>query len=248
MSLIQVFISPVAVNIAVNACIAAGFTAITMRDTEEIDDFLPKIDGLLVNLGSLLQSDIPKMLDAAQIFNAQNKPWVLDPVAVGVTSVRLGAALHLLQHTPSIIRGNASEIITLTHALGLVKERGTCKGPDSMDSVETALEPAKALANHTGSVVGVSGAVDIVTDGQRTQRITGGHPLMPQITGLGCAVSTLMACFVTQETPFTAAITAFEHAARAGEVAGRTAGGTGTFQPLWLDALSSQKDLPHELN
>ena len=42
------------------------------------------------------------------------KVWVLDPVGVGATSLRTKTATELvLSHKPTVIRGNASEIIAL---------------------------------------------------------------------------------------------------------------------------------------
>ena len=58
----------------------------------------------------------------------------------------------------------------------------------------------------TGSVVVVSGAVDYVTDGKKAVRIANGHPLMTQVTGMGCTATALIGAFLAvTEQPLVAA-------------------------------------------
>ena len=68
---------------------------------------------------------------------------------------------ELLKYHPTVIRGNASEIMALAGA--------NCKGRgvDSTDSSSVALEAGKSLARECKCVVGISGEVDYVTDGER---------------------------------------------------------------------------------
>ena len=44
----------------------------------------------------------------------------------------------------------------------------------------------KAFARRTGAVIAMSGAIDIVADGERAYCIYNGHPMMGSITGTGC--------------------------------------------------------------
>ena len=54
------------------------------------------------------------MHKAAAKANELGKLWVLDPVGVGATNVRTKIATDLvLSHKPTVIRGNASEIMAL---------------------------------------------------------------------------------------------------------------------------------------
>jgi hypothetical protein len=50
-----------------------------------------------------------------------------------------------------------------------------------------ALEAGKQLARQHGCIVGISGAVDLVTDGTRVLRAANGVPLLQQITATGCS-------------------------------------------------------------
>ena len=134
---------------------------------------------------------------------------------------------------PTILRGNASEIMALSG------QSSAAKGVDATDPVAVAAESAMTLANDRGIAVAISGEQDFVTDGTCIARVFGGSSVMPQITALGCSLTCLMGGFVAVAPPLVAAVSALELFAEAGEVADRSANGPGTFQPLFLDALAN---------
>ena len=74
----------------------------------------------------------------------------------GATTYRTNAIKSLLQCKPSVVRGNASEVMT---AAGLAS---TVKGAESGASVDESINAAKDLATKLGGVVAVSGAKDYV--------------------------------------------------------------------------------------
>ncbi|TSB44343.1 hydroxyethylthiazole kinase, partial [Alkalicoccobacillus porphyridii] len=83
------------------------------------------------------------------------------------------------------------------------------------------LEAARRLAEHTGGVVAVTGEVDLVTDGRRLAQVRGGHPLMPRVTTLGCALTGVVAAFLAgADDSFEATTAALASYAVAGELAG----------------------------
>ena len=118
-------------------------------------------------------------------------------------------------------------------------QSSAAKGVDATDPVAVAEASAITLANDIGSVVAISGEQDFVTDGMRVARVSGGSPVMPQITALGCSLTCLMGGFLAVAPPLVAAVAALELFAEAGEIADRSANGPGTFQPLFLDALAN---------
>ena len=142
-------------------------------------------------------------------------------------------AQEILAMAPTILRGNASEILALSG------QDSAAKGVDATDPVAVAEASAITLANDLGSVVAISGEQDFVTDGMRVARVSGGSAVMPQITALGCSLTCLMGGFVAVAPPLVAAVAALELFAEAGEIADRSANGPGTFQPLFLDALAN---------
>ncbi len=48
--------------------------------------------------------------------NELQKPWILDPVGVGATTFRTEKCIELIHSKPTVIRGNASEIMAVVGA------------------------------------------------------------------------------------------------------------------------------------
>ena len=223
----------VAMNIAANVVLAAGASPAMVHALEEIAEFTPICGALTINIGTLSTPWQASMTAAASAAAAHNVPWVLDPVAHFITQYRRRAAQELLALRPTIIRGNASEI------LALAGEAGAGKGADSGDSVEAAQGAAKALAVQFGTVVAITGPVDYLTDGAQEAHVSGGSPLMPQVTALGCSQTALMGAYAATGPAFDAALAALAHFKVAGKAAAKLAKGPGSFQMHFLDALAA---------
>lgn len=231
--LVQCITNYVAMNVAANVLLAAGASPAMVHTAEESGEFAAIAGALTVNIGTLSPDWVAGMKAAVAGAQAAGKPWVLDPVAHFATAYRRQAVAELIALGPTIVRGNASEII----ALGGGRSSG--QGVDSGDPVEQAEEAARQLALSTGCVVAVTGAVDFVTDGKRAARVSGGSALMPKVTALGCSLTALVGAFaaVAPEEPFEATVAALASFAAAGETAGRQAQGPGSFAVAFLDAL-----------
>ena len=159
---------------------------------------------------------------------------MLDPVACQATSYRREVVQALVAERPTIIRGNASEI------LSLAGEASRGQGVDGRDPVAAAEEGARRLAQASGAVIAVTGAVDYVTDGSRAVRIEGGSPLMPMNTALGCSLTCLCGAYAAvAEDAFDAAVGALAHFAVAGTRAHQGAAGPGSFATRFIDALAA---------
>jgi hydroxyethylthiazole kinase len=223
----------VAMNIAANVVLAAGASPAMVHASEEIADFTPICGALTINIGTLSPDWLASMTAAATCANTHNIPWVLDPVAHFISGYSKRAAQDLLALRPTIVRGNASEI------LALAGEAGAGKGADSGDSVDAAQGAANALAKQSGTVVAITGPVDYVTDGTQEARVSGGSPLMPQITALGCSQTALMGAYAACGPAFDAALAALAHFKVAGSAAAKLAKGPGSFQMHFLDALAA---------
>lgn len=223
----------VAMNIAANVLLAAGASPAMVHAPEEAGEFAAISGALTVNIGTLSSEWVEGMRRAIKGAGGAGKPWVFDPVAHFATDFRRKTTAELLSMRPTVIRGNASEIIAL--AGGVSRGRGV----DSRDAVEDAEAAARLLAERHSAVIAVTGAVDFVTDGPRAARISGGSPLMPQVTALGCALTCLVGACVgaTPGDPFEATVTALATFAVAGERAGGAAG-PGSFAVQFLDELA----------
>ncbi|SFT36641.1 hydroxyethylthiazole kinase [Halomonas saccharevitans] len=222
----------VAMNSMANVLLAIGASPAMVHAREEAAEFTALAGALTINIGTLSPHWVEAMEAAALAAGETGRPWVLDPVAVGATRYRRETGARLLALSPTVIRGNASEIIALAGGAG------GGRGVDSTDPAEAALAAARRLAAHTGGVVAVTGEVDLVTDGRRLARVHGGHPLMPRVTTLGCALTGVVAAFLAgADDSFEATTAALAGYAVAGELAGEVARGPGSFAVAFLDAL-----------
>lgn len=231
----------VAMNIMANVLLAAGVSPAMVHAREEVAEFAALAQALSVNIGTLDPAWAEAMELAAKVMIAHDRPWVLDPVGVGATRFRQDVCARLLDLRPSVIRGNASEIL----ALAGIGAKG--RGADSADSVEAAEAAARDLASRTGGVVAVSGPVDYITDGTDAFRVANGHALMPRVTALGCSLNGVIAAFLVGQPALSATVAAMAFYGLAGERAAENAKGPGTFQAAFLDALHTltPDDLTH---
>jgi hydroxyethylthiazole kinase len=194
--------------------------------------------GLLVNLGTPTPEQREASLEAVGGAAAAGTPWVLDPVAIGALPVRTALASRLVALRPTAIRGNASEILALA---GL---SGGGRGVDATDTTDAATEAAILLAHQHGSVVAVSGPVDLLTDGERVVRIANGDELLTRVTGGGCALGAVMAAFLgaaraARIPDFDAVVAASLVYTIAAEHAAASSTGPGSFAVALLDALAA---------
>ena len=213
----------VTVNDCANMLLACGGSPIMADDPEDAVEITAICGGLNINIGTLNQRTIPAMLAAGKRANELGHPVVLDPVGAGASTLRTDTALRLLNEVKfAVIRGNISEIKTL--ALG----SGTTKGVDAdvadkvtEENLDGAVAFAKDFARRVGAVIAVTGAIDIVTDGERAFCIRNGRPEMASITGTGCQLSALTAAFVTAnpDCPLEAAAAAVCAMGLCGEIA-----------------------------
>ncbi len=223
----------VAMNFMANVLLAVGGSPAMVHAREEAAEFAALAQALTVNIGTADPDWGAAMEESAAVMNDLGRPWVLDPVGVAATRFRQDLCARLLALKPGVIRGNASEVLTLA---GLA---GSARGVDAGDSVDAAMEPARALARATGGIVAVSGPVDFVTDGERGVRVANGHPLMAQVTVMGCSLNGVIAAFCAGQPRFEATVAALAAYGLAAEEAARTAQGPGSFQPAFLDALAA---------
>ena len=202
-----------------------------------------------INVGTLLPFYKDALPQVARAFHNTGHPWVLDPVAAGIGETRTAILQSFKRYPPTVIRGNASEIIALDAMWGLNEESATATaskpaGVESVDDVESAIAPAQRLARFMArhgangtAAVAVSGATDMVTDGEHVYRLAGGSAMMTKITGAGCSLGGVTAVYLAVAQPLIAALAATSLYNTAGEIAEVKSDGPGSFQVALLDAL-----------
>lgn len=234
--LVQCITNHVVTNITANVLLAQGASPAMVDIPVEAGVFARIASGLLINLGTPTSEQRDAAREAAVDASAAGTPWVLDPVAIGALPVRTELAHELVALRPSVIRGNPSEI------LALAGSGAGGRGVDSVAGTDDALDAARMLARIHGSVVAVSGAVDLVTDGDRIARLANGTELLTLVTGGGCALGATIAAYLSVAHDgdlFEATVAAVTNYTVAAEVAAdATRGaGPGSFAVAFIDAL-----------
>jgi len=235
----------VVMNTTANALLALGASPVMAHAVEEVEEMAGLAAALVLNIGTLSGPWIEAMKIAARAARKKGIPIILDPVGAGATRFRTAVALELLAAArPAIVRGNASEIRALAAA------GGETRGVESRHGAEEALEAARELAARYGSIISISGAVDLIVGTERTARVRNGHPMMARVTGMGCAASALTgALLAVNPLPLRAAAHAMAVMGIAGEMAAERSIGPGSLQVNFLDALYalSENDIQSRL-
>ncbi|KPJ78717.1 MAG: hydroxyethylthiazole kinase [Deltaproteobacteria bacterium SG8_13] len=223
----------VVMNTTANALLAMGASPVMAHAPNEVEEMVSFAGALVLNIGTLTDPWVASMLKAGAKATALNKPVILDPVGSGATALRTDAARTIIAQTRiSVIRGNASEVLSLQ------RDDTKTKGVDSIHTVDDAAGAATALSSQLDTTLAITGPVDLVTDGKRIIRVANGHPLMGYVTGTGCTATVAIGAFLAVDPdPVSAAATALAYFGLAGEIAGKVADAPGSFWVQLLDAL-----------
>ncbi len=212
----------VTVNDVANVILACGGSPIMSDDEGDVEDITSICGGLNINIGTLNKNTIPSMYLAGKKANELGHVVLLDPVGAGASKLRTDTAVGLMKEIRfDVIRGNISEIKTLAYG------SGSTKGVDAdvadavtEDTLDNAVAFVKKLSAETGSIIAVTGAIDLVADSGKCYVIRNGRPEMGKITGTGCQLSGMMTAYVVanQDNKLEAAAVAVMAMGLAGEI------------------------------
>jgi hydroxyethylthiazole kinase len=209
----------VAQHFTANVLLAIGATPSMTMSPAEVEHFVRGSGALLINLGTLDDERRRAMTMAADAAMAAGIPWVLDPVKVDRSVFRADFARTLLARKPRALRLNGGEFAALADA------------PADRAAI-------REFAQVKSLTVAMTAETDIVSDGKVVVEIRNGHPLMTQVTAMGCAESAVLAaCLAAEADPLMAASCALLFFNIAGEIAAERSRGPGSFAVELLDAL-----------
>jgi len=225
----------VTANDVATALHATGARPIMAFSPVEVEEITSKADALVLNLGTPTPDRIAAMILAGRQANAQNHPVLFDPVGVGASRFRVESSMRILSEVRlTIIRGNQAEIGALAGMGGHLAGIDAVKGPEDL------YRAADHLSGKTGAAVVASGPQDWVVASGRKTVVENGHPMMGQVTGMGCMLTAVMAAFAAVEKdPMSAAVGALAFFGLVGEQAALRTGGPGTFKSVFFDTLFS---------
>ena len=242
--LIHCITNYVTANDVANLLLACGASPIMADEPEEVEEITARCAGLCLNLGTPSRRTNPSLMRAGVKAGELGRPVVLDPVGVGASALRLRTAQELMARvTFTVLRGNVSELRAL--AGGQEHTRGVdAGGADAVTEaeLERGVAFAKGTARRTGTVVAVTGAIDLVSDGEQCVVIRNGRPEMGLVTGTGCQLSALTAACLaaSPERPLEAAAAAVCAMGVAGELAWARMSpqdGNATYRDRIIDAV-----------
>ena len=254
----------VAMDLSANLLLALGASPAMVHAEEEAQEFARLASSLVVNIGTFDRAWGPPAAAAAAAAREAGTPWVLDPVAAGVTRFRSANAARLLAERPSALRANAAEVLAVASLPASLPEAGGpggasgpsrdaagaggrgegVRGVDSLAGVAAAEPAARALASRRGMVVLATGKADFAADHERAFRVHGGSAELARVTATGCALSAALAAFLAAArdagaAPLEAALAASLVFALASERAEAASSGPGSFRAAFLDAVAA---------
>ena len=192
----------VTVNDVANVLYACGGSPIMSDEPDDVADITSICGGLNINIGTLNKRSIEAMFVAGKRARELGHIILLDPVGAGASALRTNTAVRIMEELkPDVVRGNISEVKTL------VLGSGSTKGVDAdvadavhEENLDEMIRFTKDFAKKSGSVIAITGAIDLISDGDVCYVIRNGRPEMGMITGTGCQLSGVMTAFAVANT------------------------------------------------
>lgn len=223
----------VVMNNTANALLSIGASPVMAHSIDEVADMAAIASALVINIGTLDSDWVESMLIAGKTALNKGIPIVFDPVGAGATPYRTSVCKKIINECkPSIIRGNASEIMALSDT------EVKTKGVDSTNTSELALDSAKKIALLSGAIVVISGQTDYITNGSIVETVHNGNPMMTRVTGMGCTATAIVATMAAINSNYLESAThGMAIMGIAGEIAAARSKGNGSMQVNFLDEL-----------
>lgn len=221
----------VTMDFVANCLLAVGASPVMSVDAAEFEELVQMSQAVYINLGTLDKAFISRAHQLVELANRYGKPVILDPVGAGASVLRSQTARDLMVYA-DIIRGNASEIMSLAG------DSRQTRGVDATQSVNHAKDAALFLADLTHAAVVVSGALDFIVRGKQQASLNYGSHLMPLVTGMGCALTAVIAAFRAVESDsFEASLQAAAWFSLCGSLSALKTDRPGSFRATFIDYL-----------
>lgn len=215
---VHCIINDVAVTLTANVLLAVGAQPSMTNDPFEVTAFTESADALSVNLGMLTHDKRSAIRIASDCAKQKKIPWVLDATMIDRSNHRLEFCEELLENLPTVIRGNEVEVNALCQHLNLTK--------------------ADLCKNHRTILVATGDTDRIDSDKKSCELKHLGHPWMSRVSGMGCALSALIATMLaTCDDAFDATLNTIFLFGVVGREAAKSSKGPGSFVNSFIDQL-----------
>lgn len=185
------YTNEVTINDCANMTLALGASPLMSYSIEEVEEVVSIADSVVINIGTMNSSYLDLFIKAGKAANKFNKKVILDPVGVFATKTRSDFTKKLLSEVKfDVVKGNVAEV---KYIAGLETQG---KGVDSLDNGEDISNMIKDLSKKLNCVVGATGKVDFISDGEKVIKIYNEAEKLKSITGTGCMVSSLVGSYI----------------------------------------------------
>ncbi|KAK6511284.1 hypothetical protein TWF481_000205 [Arthrobotrys musiformis] len=179
-------------NFSANVTLAIGGSPIMSDNFEEAADLaaIAPQSACLVNMGTSGPAERRLYALAIRENNKAGKPVVFDPVGAGATGMRKETVRWVLDECGyvDVIKGNEGEIRTV--AGEGIRMKGVDSGAGG--GIDELVKVVKGVAARERNVVVTTGVTDVLSDGSRTVLVSNGHPFQALVTGMGCALGSVL--------------------------------------------------------
>lgn len=236
--LIHCITNPISINQCANAILALGAKPIMAEHPCEVAEITKTADALLLNIGNITDVRLESIEISAETAVQNSIPFVFDAVGVSCSEMRRKYALELIEkYRPTVLKGNYSEIRALFNFD--YKSKGV--DSDLRLTVEEVSKTIVSLAKRFDITVIASGETDIVTDGTQLFYVKNGTPELSCVTGTGCMLGAICACFLPFDNAVLSSVKACATIGICGELS-ETEKGNGSFLVSLIDNLSTITD------
>lgn len=226
----------VTMDFIANGLLSVGAKPLMSHAAQEMEDLIGLASAVVINPGTIDDHFMELARRACYLADRFNKPIILDPVGAGASQYRTQFNRNLIrQFNIDIVRGNASEVMTLGG------EAVATKGVDSLAESDEAIKSAEWIASKHDLTLMVSGKKDVVINQDKMSQFDYGSHVMSLVTGTGCLLSAIVASFrAVHANAFEAASAATIFYGMSGEVAASQSQLPGSFKTYFLDALHAE--------
>ena len=226
----------VTAELQANVLNCLGASPLMSGESSELNDLVGLCSAVSLNIGTASTAEISLFCQTAALAKRLDKGIVLDPVGCGASTFRYDLTRSLINASGSLVlKLNGSEALALVGALG-----SQSTGVDSRVDDPTDLLHLEDQFRSINETVVVTGKTDLIIGSEQTWINHYGHPVMTQVSGMGCVLGGIIAAFSTvTDSLLEASLLATVLHGMIGEQAARSCQGPGSFSAAYLDSLAS---------
>lgn len=238
--LIHCITNDITLETLANTILYLGGKPIMSSDVREFADLFKTTDALLLNMGRLTVNHEASLREASHFAVISHKPVVVDLVGYGMTEQRRKLGDELINHQPTIVKGNISEMRRLVGLPTIAKGIDGDVSDQSDFALQELNHALKELCKRYPKTVFVAtGRRDIVVQGERSALLCNGVAALDRFVGTGDMLGAIMATLIgAGAAAWEASSIAISYLNIASEIADNQTHGLENFRQEMLNQIS----------